>query len=347
MADCQLEIMLDTADREFQIGQSVAGQLKVTVSKPQQNVDVAIERACRSSGKGDEQQRLVEELSVFNGELPAGEHLFAFELPLKEEPLSYQGEVVNIDNYLEAFVSPSGGKSIKAEQHIVVNANPELPCEREPEEIFNEDDTIISLFGIDFTLGALFFVLLAIVMVGGIFAYPLFRIVNALVVGDVMTAGFYGVILTTALIASTYYSFKYIKAKAAERKLGKVNLTVDPKLYRGGDEVKVELSFTPPKDIEINKISLQFLFNETNAKGSGDSRQAFVHSVTIDEKVLVENRNLPAGLPFSQNARFVLPQSVMHDFYFYNCHLNWAVRVDIDIPNWPDWHGEEHIAVIA
>lgn len=344
MSDCHLEILLDQEKTNYKIGEPVSGQVKVTVTHPTHFISLDIARIWRTSGQGNVEQGVVATIPLFEGELQPGVHHKSFEFLIEQEPLNYQGEIVNIEGYLVATAELALGRKFEQELALVITDTPDKPAKKPQEEPFLGDDQTVLTFGkYSATPGA---AALILVVLAGFVAWPLYSIIEAIFNDDLYSAMVPTFVMVIFWSSVAYYSFTHIKSKVAKQKLGEARLDIEEKHYRSGDEIHAVISFTPPKPIHINHIRLQLLFTETSVKGKGDNSKTLSHVQVIANKSVLENRTLPGQLPFTQSARFMLPEDLMHNFHCGENSLNWLVRADIDIPNWPDWQDEFYIQVV-
>ncbi|MCJ8274956.1 MAG: hypothetical protein MJK04_36845, partial [Psychrosphaera sp.] len=155
------------------------------------------------------------------------------------------------------------------------------------------------------------------------------------------------VISTGFSIVGALMLFLHFKPLIAQKKLGKVNVKIEEKVYRAGDKLTVELSFCPGKTIRINRITARLVALETAVTYSIKNRRAQEYQKVAAEQQLVLPPAFTAGQAFKQSVSLVLPDDAMHNFnYGYNT-LAWTVELDIDIGGWPSWQKSLSVVVVA
>ena len=127
MAKCDLAIEFERSDRRYRPGETVSGKVTVQVNAKVQCNGLTVKRLWHTHGKGNyaEGSDSVEEV-VFSGEWWPGEthaYPFAFEVPAA--PVSYHGEVLNVDHYVAARADIPWAIDPKAEEDFLLLAGPE------------------------------------------------------------------------------------------------------------------------------------------------------------------------------------------------------------------------------
>ncbi len=110
----------------FDPGSTVAGTVTVT---PQANLNcngIKVRAEWHTEGRGDRDQRRVDEMTVFQGVLPGGQPaVLAFRLTLPDQPWSYSGHYINILWELVADVDLPLAINPKSRLPIIVRPNTE------------------------------------------------------------------------------------------------------------------------------------------------------------------------------------------------------------------------------
>ncbi|NQZ09886.1 MAG: hypothetical protein HRT35_22265 [Algicola sp.] len=158
----------------------------------------------------------------------------------------------------------------------------------------------------------------------------------------------WGIVISSVfLIVGALMLFLHLKPLIAQKKLGKVNVEIEEKVYWAGDSLTVGLSFCTDKGIRINRITARLVVLETAVTYSIKNRVAQEYQKVAAEQQLVLQQAFAAGQAFKQSVSLVLPDDAMHNFnYGYNT-LAWTVELDIDIADWPSWQKSLPIVVVA
>ena len=344
MAKCELAIVLEHEDNSYQIGDVVRGQVKVNVTQHCEFQAVFIKKFWQTHGKGNEDEGDLQKIVLFKGDLPLGEYSYPFEFELENGPITYQGKNFGIQWRLEARADIDWAIDPKASIPITIKANSEQPIKLTQAPIENEIDFVEDLRrNLNLDHPAIKSRVLPIAM--SIFALYSFIII-VLAIANIRTNA-YDSLITNILfwVLPGFLLFKLCKPFIAQSKLGEVTVTIEEKDYHCAERVTVKLNFTPPKSITINGIKARLQLSEDVVQGSGKNKSHLTHQHVVEEKTLVENRKLPANIPFGQSAYLALPTEVMHNFKSPSNKLSWQLVLDIDIPFWPDWQLKQTIQV--
>ena len=111
---------LDRADRRYRIGEVVAGRVEVRVDADCTCNGLEVTRLWATHGKGNRAQGAEESQTLFTGTWRAGEtHDYEFRFTIPPGPLTYHGEYLNVDHYIQATADIPWAFDPSAEEELL------------------------------------------------------------------------------------------------------------------------------------------------------------------------------------------------------------------------------------
>ncbi len=256
-----------------------------------------------------------------------------FQFPARRGPVSYQGQYLNVEWYLRAQVDiPVAVDVIKEEKFMLAPGETAeeilLGTEEQPEEAAEAPSSFTEPMAMAKVLAVPFFILgLVMVFLAG-------SNLVALLLG-LAAAGFGG-----------WQLFLMLRNKLAQQKLGKVEVQIDPAKVRVGDQVECKFLFDARDARRLRKITATLKGEERVVSGSGGIRNTHAHTI-YEAAVEQLNQNVvSAGDKTEIKLPLQIPPNAPSTFYAPDNDLLWSIRVQIDIPDWPDWVQEFPITVM-
>lgn len=359
MAKCDLSIEFDGNIREYAIGDIVRGRVKVRANSSFTCNGLILTGFWRAHGHGNRATEDCHEEVLFRGEFSAGQNeTYSFHFEVPPGPLTYHGHYLNVDWYVGVTADIPWALDPSAEEDFIVFRT-------------EDDDTVISLgeYGLvpelDKHLGF---------SASSIDTFRTHRIevveggqnlgnMGPLIAGIVLAVGLlfsciFGSVLINdfgpfallfsvlPLAMTSMVAFFLIRNTLAERKLGKVDVKLQPSaLFAPGRRGDVEVSFCPTAPASLNKVTATLKGQERVIRGSGSNRTTHTHILYEQEFTLCEARALTVGDPVKLQANFELPDDAAYSFKASDNYLEWSMAIHIDIPSWPDWN-ENHTFVV-
>ena len=139
--------------------------------------------------------------------------------------------------------------------------------------------------------------------------------------------------------------FKVLRDVVAWGKLGQVELEVDPRFVRAGQDFRVKVACQPRKEAELRAVTVRVEAQETVVRGSGTNKRSWTRVVHEQETEIAQGRTLRHGLPFRAEGRVPLPAGAPGSFLARRNALTWTVSVRMDVADWPDRVEEREILV--
>lgn len=323
MSKCDLNIVFDRSDRTYIGGETVTGKIRVRMNESVKSNGITLTHQWRTHGRGNTTAGPKETIELA-GECtysPSEEIELPFSVVAANHPVTYRGNLINIDHYISVAVNvPWAFNPKKEEEYLVRPGKP-------PAGFAGTRDAIITLKQ-DAGSSA---------MIGKII---LGIIVTAAIIPIIMFAFF---LLPIILLVAGFFWFRHL---ALSKRLGDVQFSIPHVVVAPGEPWTAKLQFQPRKQFRINSISLTLLGKETAVSGSGT--KATTHNHTIMEQKLVARANdmLAAHEPVIEEFRIEFPATGAFSFELPSNKIQWIATVRIDIPSFPDWSKSQPIQVV-
>jgi hypothetical protein len=315
-----IRIEVDRADRVYRTGEQIAGEVIVEVADGSRCKAVILRRRWRTHGRGTVHRAELDEVVLHQGPLPDdGEHRFPFELDAPLEPFTYRGHYLNIDHYLEGRVDiPWAFDPDVEEEYVVVPGSTvasapltevEAASPRAVKKMEGRTSTIIG----------------AVLAAIGLFTFP-----------------FPGLFF---LFIAAFFLMGGLWKKAAGMKVGQVDVEVSPRRVAPGEQIRVAVRITPPKEVTVNGVTASLLGKEICVSGSGTDKTTHRHTGHSETVELVGETTFPAGTPQDLEGTLEVPALGMWTFRAPRNEIRWDVEVRVDVPSWPDWSDAMEVVV--
>ncbi|MEQ9569695.1 MAG: hypothetical protein RLN75_05850, partial [Longimicrobiales bacterium] len=291
-------------------GEPIAGAVVVEVADGSRCEYVVLRATWRTHGKGTVAKGRHGSLTLHEGPIPSGVTRFPFRFEAPDGPFTYRGHLLNVDHYLEARIEIPWAvdPSIEEDFVLVPGAVPAPPPDPDaadgPGLESTADPRIPAVIG-------------AILLLVGTVTFP-----------------FPGFLI---LVAAGVFLFAGLRQKAAASRVGDVIAMVEPRVVSPGDEVQVAVALFPPKDVAVNGVTATLRGAEVCVSGSGTDKKTHRHVAHRDKRILIEGGTLPGGVERVLETSFTIPALGMWSFAAHRHRVLWDVRVEVDIPSWPDW----------
>lgn len=117
-------------------------------------------------------------------------------------------------------------------------------------------------------------------------------------------------------------------------------------VLRRGDELLVHYTHPIKRAITLKSMAFTLVLQESATYDQGSSTVTVTHDHVIKQ-------DLDFDVPISpetgidQQLTFTIPDDAMHTFEAFRNSLHWYVQVKLDIPNFPDYHKNYKVKVLA
>ncbi|MEO0592417.1 MAG: hypothetical protein AAFZ38_02455 [Myxococcota bacterium] len=256
--------------------------------------------------------------------IPGRDHRFPFSVTVPNGPVTYRGEILNVDWTLRAQADIPWRIDPRTEEMLyVVGASPDtayVAGDSERAAIFRE------AAGRDLPLGCLVAVLGPFYLAGiGWIAAGL--AINSIVVALVSLA-FFGL--------PSFVMYGFLKNRIAGTRIGPVEVEAPEQVERG-DTLEAKMTLNPKRAVRVNAITASLKGVEWCESGSGTNRTTHVRTVVEQRQELhLARPDLVPNVPLAVGHSFSLPDDATLSFAARDNRLEWSVEFHIDIPNWPD-----------
>lgn len=336
MSKCNLSIRLDRSDRNYKVGDTITGVVHVNVDKEVKCRALTIKNLWKTHGRGNIDSDVKFTDTIFSGTWSPGAYEYPFSIVVEEFPVSYHGNYINIDWYLEARADIPWAidPKCKADYLLTRSAQPNISDlahdkNRPHVPVFKNTNSSPSHI-----LAALSFILLAVGIVMSLTILRSETESGLLVIVPV--------ILFFGLISSIYFVRRFM----VHSKLGSIMCKVTPQEILPGEEFAVSVGFRPQSNGLINKIGFTIIGTEIVSSGSGSNRKTYRKVVFRKAVSLKGNCDFRAGKYLYEEGKCIIPADAGPSFKSNNNEIKWSVVTHIDIDSWPDWKESRPILVI-
>ncbi|MDZ7292827.1 MAG: hypothetical protein ONB44_22905 [candidate division KSB1 bacterium] len=338
MSKCELSVVFDQPERMYKLGEPISGKVQVLPNTDFACRKITLVVGWRTHGRGNHASGGDDEMILAAEEKFRADEVkeFPFQFAARRGPLSYHGTYLNVEWYLRAQMDiPVAADVIKEEkfllvpgetsEEILLGSEEQVQAEESAEttRAFRERMTMAKILAVPF-------VVIGIIMIYTAGTHPLALAISLAVTGF-----------------GAWQLFIMLRNKLAQQKLGKVEVEIEPKRVHAGKQVECKFLFRSQDLQRLNKITATLKGVERVASGSGDLKRTYTHTVyeaTIEQTnasaVAAGNNKMLINLPLQ------IPSTAPTTFYAPDNALVWSIRVQIDVPDWPDWVQEFPITVI-
>lgn len=331
MSKCEIRITLDRDNPVYSIGDTLNCTVHVVVNKAVKCDGLVLRRSWYTHGRGNRDSDDLQKITLFKGEWQPGEYSYPCSFEIDSGPLTYHGHYINVDWMLEASADiPWATDPDTSVDFVVERGEGKLPQMLE-EPDYGTDKVDMSKYRPYMLIAPLIFT-----AIGSGFAIQ----------GWISNDGFSLLFGSLFIVASAIIAFLIVKNSIAQRKLGKVSVTIDRDNLHPGDETNISVSFTPKTLIEVNHITAKLSGKEKAVSGSGTNRTTHTH--TFHEQIFsISNAcQLTRDLPVHRRFKISIPPDAHHTFIAADNSIEWTLELTIDINNWPDWSENKELQVL-
>jgi hypothetical protein len=338
MSKCTVRIVLDRPERTYPAGERVTGRIEVSVSEDCECQKLTLARSWRTRGQGEDAFGKREEQVFFSGAWRAGENpSYPFEFTAPIGPLSYQGQMFNVEWYLHAQAALAGAfdtstdegfRLVAAEVTPGFNLGPAFRGVESQQKLLRVGRTLAQ--GCGLTLGVVF---LLFSLGLGLMVRDVFRRAAApgppewswLIVWLLFAGGSAALFLWAA------------RPIIAKRKLGPVEAQLTPGIVRPGEAVTCSLRFQPRANIDLSEATATLRGMEIVDWHSGDETHTRRCTLTEHPVTFAQDRRLMAGESITVETSLNVPAAAPTTFMSAHQQLLWQVRLHLKLRGWPDW----------
>jgi len=338
MPKCTLKIVLDRPQPTYAAGEKVTGRIEVSASEDCECQKLSLSRAWRTRGHGEDAFGKPEEQVLFSGAWRAGENAYypcEFTAPIG--PLSYHGEMFNVEWYLRAQAAIAGALDVSTDEGFRLvaaevtpgfNLGPAFRGVGSHQKLMQFGQTLAQGCGL---ITGVFFLLFSLVL--GLIVRDVFRRAATpgppewswLIVWLLFAAG------TAALL------FWVLRPIIARRKLGPVEAQVTPGIARPGEAVTCSLRFQPRANIDLSEATATLRGMEIVDWQSGDETHTRRCIISEQPVTFAQDRRLMGGASITVETSLSVPAKAPTTFMSAHQQLLWLVNLRLRLRGWPDW----------
>jgi len=330
MSNCNIRVELDREDRVYRVGDHVKCLVHVDVDQAVSCDGLLARVSWYTHGRGNGDSGGNREHILFKGEWQAGSHVYPCEFDLDSGPLSYHGHNINIDWQVEARADIPWAIDPKDSAEFILERGQDCP-QLYAEKVQLDRNTLSN--------GKSLWLFLTIPLIfSGVGAY---KVASNWRINDIFDMLFWIALVAVVLTVS----FFVVRNSLAQRKLGKVTVSVDPKALNPGELTEVSVSFSPRVMIALNGIMAQLVAKEVAISGSGTNRKTHTHTFHREEFPLIGKIRLEQGRQARYQTKVMVPKNAHHTFIADDNRIQWQVELTIDVDDWPDWRSSHPLLV--
>ncbi|MFT7638944.1 MAG: sporulation-control protein spo0M, partial [Pirellulaceae bacterium] len=225
MSRCNISISFDNADRVYQPGETISGEISVQVNKDTNCSGLIVEQFWQTHGRGNTDRGECRTVILDEGMWQAGEQYhFPFSFATPDGPPTYHGKYLNIDHYIEVRVDvPWAFDPTHREEFILLPGDRPYAYGPEITETMNTNSSLAKWAGVPFLVIAAILVFT-----------PLFFIGIPLLIGAL---------------------FFVMRNFMAEKRIGKVDVQWDSLSVVPGERIRLNIHFVPKVAGKLNAIT--------------------------------------------------------------------------------------------
>ena len=337
-----LSIILDKPDKTYEGGETITGQVKVTVAEKIQAAALVLVLYCKGFSKAENINRTIqkekEELKLFTGSWMPGEHIYPFEFVAPSGPRTYKGHVFDVTWHLGAKVRSSQGKDITAEAEITLLPGKKIPHGDkaiDSKEVVHKQSAKNLVGCFSFSLIPTF---------AGI--YIAWIALSAEQVDmDLFFWGMIPMILGVALL------FLVIYQTLVNKRIKKVEVRLRSSQASPGEKIPFSIIFEANIPFEIDKVSATLRGNEVLDFFRSSSNKKYLKHLLFEnrQELPLTVKKVPTKVPIRIEGEVLIPDGVPCSIDLMELHnemaIKWEIEFVIEMKKWPDWIHFEDITV--
>jgi hypothetical protein len=141
--------------------------------------------------------------------------------------------------------------------------------------------------------------------------------------------------------------FFMLRNKLAQQKVGAVEVEINRNKVHPGESVACKVLLPASHAARLQNITAALKGEERVVSGLGSHKTTHTHTI---QNLVVESGNQNGVSVADNKMQFTLPLQIPENapstFHAPDNALHWAIRVRVDIPDWPDWVREFPITVL-
>lgn len=128
-------------------------------------------------------------------------------------------------------------------------------------------------------------------------------------------------------------------------KLSPPEVTLSRDALRPGEEFSLRFKQEVRKPVDVTRMTFQLVFRETATYRRGTNTVTVTHELPIEEWEQPGGR-FETGRTLLEERALRVPPEGMHTFIANRNKLQWFLKVNVQLPNWPDVKEEYEVRVL-
>ncbi len=311
MSKCDIEIEFYRPDREFRAGEKVQGWIRITVNKKLKCKGLHLNVFWKTHGRGNTTRKNYHQQNLFQGDWEVGETFeYSFEFDAPASPITYHGKYLNIDHYVSVRAEVPWALDPRREEEFLVRPGSVMAEVPESQPVIESGSSWGMYLGIAFGLG-----LVALALLFTLKTNLLFLLL---------------------LLPAVLILFLSLRSKLAISKLGQVEWTTKSHVH-AGVAMPSTLNIGPLGNVDISKITMRVLGNESVVSGSGTNKTTYSHVVYDQTEIILENESHRSGETIQLQPNITFPETDAISVDLPDNRITWHATLAIRLVRWPDW----------
>ena len=319
MSKYEILIKMDKPDDRFRTEESITGSVEVNVKQDMNCLALKVGGYWTTHGRGNRDSSHYGHQVVYQGKLEAGKsQTYPFRIPVDRVPLTYHGQLINLDHYVDVRIDVPGINPKHRTGFILLPGSAGHPSEplqsnSEHQNWFEQPGAMISLV----------FCLIGLVVT--------------------LASPWFGFIVLAIGLSFAFHTFSNF---LAEQRLGKVQIVLESRIIAPGDSLPISLRFTPKTAGQINEV-VGFLTGTEMADSSGGTdKTTHCHELYNWKFNLSGQKSFRAHREVVYRGHVQIPETDAYSFDAGNNSVSWTIELKIDIPSCPDWNQTVNLCVV-
>ncbi len=322
MNRCDLSIEFSHADREFQTGEGVRGQVHVVVNKDLRCRGLQLSCFWKTHGRGNTTRQNYYQQMLFQGNWQEGEtYTYPFEFQPPLAPLTYHGRYLNIDHYVAVRADIPWAVDPRGEEEFMWRVGREAPKPANEEPVLDAGGGCGRRFGL----------LLA----------GLLGLLTVLLPALGMGIWFLLLALPAAVLA-----FLSWRSALAERKLGAVQWGTLGTAYPG-ETLPALLQVGPLGNVKIREITATLVGVESVTSGSGTDAKTHTHELHREHQIIASAPVTRRGTVLELQPQIRFPDIDAFTVNLPDNTITWSLTLAIRLVGWPDWVQRREVILVG
>lgn len=355
MAKCELTLQLEEVQAAYRPGDVVRGWVEVRCDEEVECHGLTAGLRWRTRSKGTPAARVVASEELFQGLWRADTvERYPVALALPAGPFTYEGHNLEVAWELFAEADVPWAFDPAAAREIVLEPDPDAEPDWQraagdalhlPPELQAEPAEPSSGLQLSRTqgLGCLLAVLIPVAALMGFAGFKVLGYAAGEVSGNEALAWGFGAAVVLLFVGGGL--IKVLRDVLAWGKVGQVSVVVEPRRVRAGENLRVQVTCEPRKNVDLLAATVRLQAHEKVIKDGTEHNRGWTEVVFDQETEVAGACRLERGHPFEAEVAVPVPQQGPATFMTWGNQIIWTATVRLQLAGWPDFVEDRVIQV--